>query len=115
MKVQEVTSETKILRHSKMIVCPGTKVATKGADSCRVFLIGGQIAGRANQGCLEYIREPFYLKKKASMIAHRYHHAAVFDPKRSRIYVFGGLGSQDQVLDEDLPLNSCEYYDIKTD
>jgi N-acetylneuraminic acid mutarotase len=49
------------------------------------------------------------------MIAHRYHHAVVFDPKRSRIYVFGGLGSQDQVLDEDLPLNSCEYYDIKTD
>jgi hypothetical protein len=49
------------------------------------------------------------------MIAHRYHHAAVFDPKRSRIYVFGGLGSQDQVLDEDLPLNSCEYYDIKSD
>ena len=48
MKVQEVTSETKILRHSKLIVCPGTKVASKGADSCRVFLIGGQIAGRAH-------------------------------------------------------------------
>ena len=48
MKVQEVTSETKIFRYSKMIVCPGTRVASKGADSCRVFLIGGQIAGRAH-------------------------------------------------------------------
>lgn len=48
MKVQEVTSETKIPRFSKLIVCPGTKVASKGTDSCRVFIIGGQIAGRAS-------------------------------------------------------------------
>ena len=82
MKVQEVTSETKIPRFSKLIVCPGTKVASKGTDSCRVFIIGGQLAGRASQGCLEYIREPFYMKKKASMIANRFHHAAVFDCKR---------------------------------
>ena len=48
MKVQQVTSEAKIPRFSKMIVCPGTQITTKECDSTRVFIIGGQIAGRAS-------------------------------------------------------------------
>ena len=75
------------------------------------------------------------------MIAVRYHHSAVFDSERSRIYCFGGIG-YDNIesrprLDSSIDLMSsdnfnrdsnrfdmrnkpnhllsCEYYDLKLD
>lgn len=32
------------------------------------------------------------MKPKSGMQASRYHHSTVYDSKRSRIYVFGGVG-----------------------
>lgn len=60
------------------------------------------------------------------MIQSRYNHTVVYDEKRGRIYVFGGLsetqGIQMMLIEneneDDRPrcfLRSAEYYDVRSD
>lgn len=57
----------------------------------------------------------------------RYHHTMVYDNKRGRIYVFGGIG-ENSINNDDMSLEfdkdnetnqyflkDCEYYDVKND
>lgn len=75
------------------------------------------------------------MKPRTCMQSNRYHHSAIYDSKRLRIYVFGGLGQEKQTLipnfessleynpidDQRLslsnpqPLSTSEYYDLKSD
>jgi hypothetical protein len=42
---------------------------------------------------LEYVKESCFIRPKASMNSSRYNHMIIYDEKRLRIYVIGGIGS----------------------
>lgn len=66
-------------------------------DNCRVFITGGFInePGSPNVKAvnwnLEYVKEPCFIQPKNGMGSSRYHHCTVYDEKRGRIYVIGGI------------------------
>ena len=73
---------------------------------------------------LEYVKEPCFIQPKNGMKSGRYQHCAVYDEKRGRIYVFGGVGDSNDLSTLNLEsdeesdydnnfLKSSEYYDIR--
>ncbi|CDW80511.1 kelch motif family protein [Stylonychia lemnae] len=128
------------LNKAQCIICKETYPIYESSENdqsrTRVFIIGGYIDENGGKDIkavnwnLEYIKEPCFIQPKSGMLSNRFNHCMIFDEKRGRIYVFGGLSDTQSIKmmfyqddsdeDDDFKrpnsfLQSGEYYDLKND